>query len=294
MQQNAVPRRAILAFTIPFALSVLLAGAPPIPADEALTPIQQQLRAGDFDGALKLYDDALRVAPKNQELRQRQAILRQVITLRGQLEGEQDAARWEQAAGALRAFYWDEGLLQESLALDTRWYQRDPSAETASRLAETQLELGLNAEARATLAERATEQAPTELRLLHGIAAARQDGAEAARPLLGALSISKDAPPELRFLLARLQALGGKPEAARASLAQALATTAPSQQDRLRDRAKTCSDFAALAGSEAFAQVLETKSRIAESSCSTGKSCGGCPRATACSGASAAKAPIDD
>ncbi|MCK4413756.1 MAG: hypothetical protein KAY32_09445 [Candidatus Eisenbacteria sp.] len=288
-------RRSILGHsTVLFVIALLFSHftATPAPAADGdpASPVQELLQAGDFSGALQLYADAVRVAPDNQELRQRHAILRQVTALRELLGKEHDASRWEQAAGALRAFYWDEGLLRESLVLDTRWHQRDASAETAARLAKTQLELGMNAEAETTLAGMIEDQSPIELRLLYGIALARQSRIEPARAVLASLSLSDGTAPEPRYHLARLQALAGEREAAQQSLTQVLAATAPSQQAALRDRAKACPDFSVLAETTTFAQVLATKSQIKESSCSTGKTCGGCPRATACSGASKTKA----
>jgi ferredoxin len=61
------------------------------------------------------------------------------------------------------------------------------------------------------------------------------------------------------------------------TLTSCFAAVPPSRLDELKNHARKCSEFAGVASSPAFAQALQTQSKVAESKCSGGSSCSTCP-----------------
>lgn len=278
-------------------LTCLAAGALalplPVAADDGAADYaraREQLARAEFAPARASLEQAVRASDDNKEYRQQLAMLRQVMELRERIGTETDAARWEKMYGALRAYYYDFDLFGEAAALDRVLHARAGSPASGEALAETLLQLGANAEARAVLTGLAGEELTAKGRRLKALCYARTGGATEAEHLLSALPPATEANPELLYLEARVRALIGASEAARGALQAAFRATAPSALERLKARARACPDFAALAGDAAFTAVFSTASTVPESSCSRGASCGGCPRATSCaSGAHSGK-----
>jgi hypothetical protein len=84
--------------------------------------------------------------------------------------------------------------------------------------------------------------------------------------------------------LARLYALLGAEGAASSELALALHWTPPSRLDNVRMSVRSHADFSGVMASEAFAAALQADSKVQESACSGGSSCGSCPSRSTCAG----------
>ncbi len=235
------------------------------------------LAQADFGGALQAYRAAASADQKNQDYQNQYALLRQVIQLRQNLAQEQDPQRWNMTARALRVFYYGQRIYREALPLDQQWYDRAKSLEAAALLAETQLELGMNTEAESVLAPVSGAGANPVVRLLHGVAQARLGRLSAARTTAEQAAPAADADATQLYHAARLRALIGDREESLALLARAFAATPPSEQKSARERVQACADFSGLSQSPAFATALATASKVSESSCSLGRTCGGCP-----------------
>lgn len=256
-------------------------------ADQAFREGEAFLQQARFEEALASYDRAAQLDGARQEYREAAAILRRVVQLRNQIAEEQDPAQWERTARSLRAYYQGERIFPAALAIERQLHERVGTAESAEMLAETQLELGQATEARALLAGRTDLDARPGARLLLGIALARAGEMDEARGIAQGVTLPANAGAPDRVRAARLQALTGNRAQALALLAAAFEATPPSQLEDARARVKACPDFAGLNGGEEFAKVLTTQSKVAESGCSKGASCGGCPSRTACSSAAA-------
>ena len=148
---------------------VLLAAMPAFagPAEKAAKVFgdgKALLAKSDFDGALEAFKKAARTDPRHVEYRRHYAILRQVISMRRQLEKEKERDRWVAMAAALRVFYYDHDIYVEALLLDRENYKRHPGGDSAAILAETQLALGKNAEAAKTVSSLSKKEATTRVR----------------------------------------------------------------------------------------------------------------------------------
>jgi tetratricopeptide (TPR) repeat protein len=241
------------------------------------------LAKADFDGALKAYAQAAKADPENEGYRQQYALVRRISKMRKGIDKERNPEKWETNARALRSFYYENEIYAEALALDRQFHARLNTAESAGMLAETELALGMNGEAAELLSGLDEQQASPHTRTLLGIALARQGKLDEARALAPECVPPDGAGPAPYFDLARLRALLGESSPALETLARSFELTLPSRLEALKTKAKTCPDFAALATGPDFAKALETPSKIKESDCSGGSSCGKCPHRAKCS-----------
>ena len=125
------------------------------------------------------------------------------------------------------------------------------------------------------------------LNLLLGLALARQDQLGAAQAAIAGLTAPSNAGGAWYFDLACVQARVGQTADALTTLSRSFEQTSPSQLEAARARARVCADLAALRTAAGFDNALATESKIAESACSTGESCGKCPSRATCASAKA-------
>lgn len=251
------------------------------------------LAKADFDGALRAYEAALQADPKNEEYRMECSILRRVMKIREKLDDQKEVEKWASTARSLRAYYYDNDIYSEALVLDQQVHARLKTAESAAMLAETQLELGKNAEAAALLEGLSSDKLTPQARVLLGIAWARQDQLDEARHAADELPKTNDAGPGLLFDMARLASLTGEQKKAAELLTCCFEATPPSRLEGFKAYAKQCKDLVALVKTDAFAAVLKTESKVPESKCSGGTSCGKCPLRGGCGSGKDAKGGTD-
>jgi len=240
------------------------------------------LAQGDFEGAAKAFQGSARLDPRNDTYRSEYILLWRINSLRAGLKTTTELPRWLATAGQLRAYYYDHKLLSEALTLDRERHARQPGAESAVLLAETQLQLGLDHEAEGALAALKAEETTPRARVLLGIALARQARLEDARKLAAAVALAAEDDAQLAFDLARLRALVEDRPGAAAALVTCLERTLPSRLEVTRSQVAQCPDFDSMRAGTEFAQALRTESKVPESKCSTGTSCGKCPSRSAC------------
>lgn len=235
------------------------------------------LQQSDFSGAMEAFAAAVRADRENQAYLQQYVIVRRVVALREQLKEEHDPERWNYLAQSLRAFYLNEGVVDEAIDVSRQIHARENTTDSAVLLAHTLLESkGHEAEAAQVLSSLKSPQTPVSRALL-GIALARTDKASEAAEIAACLQPSQEAGPGELYVIARLQSLIGKPVEACAALRRCLESVPPSLQADVKQEIAACSDFASIAGSESLAETLQTVSKVPESACSGGASCAGCP-----------------
>ena len=280
----------LLGLLIQTAVPASWAGQPE-DAARALARGNAMLAQGAWQPAQDAFAEAARLDPANAAYRGELDVLRRVMKLRTDLGGTADATQWDRTAAALRAYYYSKGIFGEALALDQQAHQRAGSPASAALLAETLLELNRNIEAASLLAQQPVALL-TLARMLHGIALARTGEVAKAKQVVSDVPLPFAATPNLILIRARLLAATGDDAGAVALLKQAFEATTPSLLPQTSERVKTCSDFTALGSNSAFTQVMDTASKMSESSCSKGPSCGACPsRATCGSTGGAAEKP---
>ena len=240
------------------------------------------LSEGSFEEALQAYSAAVRGERTNQQYGQQFMLVRRVITLRENLDREKDAQRWLRIAQSLRSFYVSQEIYSEALSVDETIHARLNTALSAGQLAETQLAMGQDAEASRVLSALAPEKATTVTQALSAIALARQGQVDEARKIAEGTTPPDEAGPRMLYSLARMHAAVGDSDKALRMLTRCFEATAPSRLDSFKTHAKDCPEFAAQSSTEGFAAVLQSESRVAESRCSSGSSCDGCPMRGGC------------
>ena len=274
-------------------ICMLLACMTSLGADVATTPEQaaeysrsarELLAQGDFDGALDQLGAAAKADPKHTEHRRELAVLRAVIRARESIVSEVDAARWEQLARALRAYYHEHGIFGEALELDGQLHARLGTAESAAMLAESRLALKRNAAALETLGEFDASALTPRGRSLMALATARLGRADDAARLVRECTDPGCADAAVMFDLACAHSLLGDQTAAANHLIAAFEHTPPSRLDALKNLARRRADLKPLSQTDLFVPALATKSRVKESGCSGGSSCGKCPSRGTCGG----------
>lgn len=250
---------------------------------------KEALSRGEFEAAAQAFESAAKADPDNAEYAAQAALVRRVVDLRQSLEKESDDRKWLATASALFAFYMDNNIEREALSLALKMHTRQPTAETAAMLARARLALNQNAEAAEGLRALAEEKATAEVRVLLAIALARQGQVDQAKGLLAELKLPEKPAGYFLFDLARAQALVGEAKQALASLVQAFENTPPSQLKAARERAQKEGDFQSLRDDPAFAQALQTASKVTDEGCPYGQKHENCPKKATCPAAKGGK-----
>jgi len=251
-------------------------------AKEAFARGNTLLENGSFQGALQAYSTAVRAERTNPQYGQHFMLVRRVIALRESLDQERDPQRWLRIAQSLRSFYISEEIYSEALSVDEKIHARLNSALSAEQLAETQLAMRKDAEASGILLALGPEKTTTVTQALLAIALGRQGQVDEARKIGEGIAGSGSDDPGTLYVLARMQAIVGNDGAALGLLTRCFEAVPPSRLDDLKTHAKQNPELAALASTDGFATALQTESKVAESQCSGGSSCAGCPMRGGC------------
>jgi tetratricopeptide (TPR) repeat protein len=225
------------------------------------------LRTGDIDGAYDTLYTAVRFDPDNVQYREQSSHARQMVYLRKQLKTAQSSAQWLNYANELHEYYCrhcPQDPRMQALTLALEIHSREGSAESAALLARTRLQFGLNSDAAEGLRTVTQQKVDTQLRLLMGIALAREGHTAQAEALLKNLKVSSQGGFQFYYDLARLQAGVGQNQAALKSLTRSFEQTPPSRLEYARQAALECADFARLKEHSNFANVLATESKRSE------------------------------
>jgi tetratricopeptide (TPR) repeat protein len=240
------------------------------------------LAEADFEGALKAYSDAVAKDPDNQEYKAEHQILTRIENMRKKLSEEKDLKRWEAMLRGIHSYYCNNKLFQQAKELDQQLHRRKQNEASAVMLAETQLELGENKEVEQLLKVYIRNGASDYCRMLYGIALAREGKHGDAKALLKEKPVAMDARLGDRFQCARLYAVLGEEQEVMRRLTNVFESIPPSQLNKIKTYVRDTADFAPYVSTSQFATVLKTESKVAESKCSGGSSCGSCPSASSC------------
>lgn len=251
-----------------------------------------QLQKGNFNEALNAYTAASKADPNNAEYTQQAMLIRRVIMLRKSLDNTEFSPRWEKMALSLHAFYMTYKIYDEALALDKQAHEKMNNATSASLLAESLMAAGKNAEALALLEGLNGDKLNQQNRLYLGIALARMDRKEEAGKIRDELNASEASDIGFLFDMARIHTLLNDSKQAYSLLTRCFENTPPSQLEQIKSFVKGCADFKPLMASADFKGVMQTQSKVVESSCSGGTSCGSCPSRANC-GQAAEQAKTD-
>jgi len=251
--------------------------------DSFIAQGEKLLQNGDFNGALQAFGEAVKTDRENADYRTEYLILRRVIKAREGLAAEENVDKWEASAKSLRRYYYQHNLYAEALKIDTQMYDKKKTEENAVLLAESQIENGADKEALELLQAQDAGKIGAAGRVLLALASGRTGNAPAALSALKACDY-KDATGDVYFLSARAKALAGDQDSAAADLVKAFEMTPPSRLKDVKAAAQVCADLQSIQETDAYKKALQTDSKISESGCSGGSSCGSCQNKATCGG----------
>ena len=268
----------------PLLAAVMLLQVPALAntAEKSFAEGKALVAKGDLSGALAAYASAAQADHKNQSYLQQYMLVRQIIRVKQQIDREKDAARWEYLARALHSFYVNQGVYSQALSVSQKMHAKLKTADSALALAETALAMKKDAEAAEALAALDSGKATASTQALLGVALARLGKADQARQIATTVKLPDTADPRTLYSLARLYAMTGDVAGATDTLTRCFKTVSPSLLPTYKTHAQTCPDFAELVSNKKFSKALETESEVAESQCSAGSSCSGCPMRGSC------------
>jgi hypothetical protein len=240
------------------------------------------LADADFQGALRSFAAAAKADRTNTKYLEAFAVLKQVITLRDQLDAQTDEARWDYMARALHSYYISQKVYTEALALDQKIHRRMNNATSATMLAETQLAMKLDTDAAEMLGALSDTQHSVNTRALFGLALVRSGKSKQGREIADSIELSDEAGPGVAYSVARLCAAVGDTEQALALLRRTFEGIPPSRLAGFKHHAAHSPEFSAMASTPAFAKTLQIQSKVSESQCSSGSSCATCPMRGQC------------
>jgi hypothetical protein len=114
------------------------------------------------------------------------------------------------------------------------------------------------------------------------VALARSGDVAQAQQIAASVRVPDNAMPAIQVLRARLLAGIGATDGALDALRRAFEATPPNMLADVKSNVREQRDFTVLAASAGFTQVLATESKVKQSSCSGGTSCGACPSRGSC------------
>ncbi len=271
-------RNALIGLTAVCVLALApLAWAGPDEASKAYEEGKALLAKGDFDKALDSFAAAAKADPENQLYSNESDMLGRIIKLRQEFKTEEDADVRAKMGQMLFNYYQHYKIRDEALAMAGVLHEKLASGDSAAMLADAQLALDKNEDAAKLLGELPADKSTARTEALHGVALARLGKAELAKAIADKWELPKEYDAQVCFDAARLYAAVGSKDKALKILQSGFEMTRAAVLDAVKAEVKDCKDLQTLASDEAFAKVMETKSKL--------KGCGGC--ATPCSKAKA-------
>lgn len=252
-------------------------------AEDAFQEAQQLVASGDLLAAKKALVTAVKAERSNPKYLQQYLLVSQAIKLQEAVKTQKDPRRWESAAQSLSLFYTTHDLYAQALPVDEAIFKRSKTADAAVQFAETLLALKKFKQAAEVLSGLAPQQATTASQALLCVSLARQGDLSEAKRVEAGLQTTSAADSFTLYLTARAHAAVGETTRALTTLTRCYESVPPSRLEPLKSHTKLCSEFAGMASSDAFAQVLKTQSKVPESKCSGGSSCSSCPMRGNCS-----------
>jgi len=254
-------------------------------ATDAYDRAMEQLKEDKLTDALNSIVAAYRADRTNRKYTQEYMMLRQVIQIRGQIDATRDARRWAWMARVLHTYYLQKQMLQPAVDIATKMHERTPSTHSAATLADALLAVDQPGDAADMLASLDEDLHTASTRALQALSLASADQLDKAkRVATKQFAMPENPGATVLYRAARMYLALGETDRALETLTRCFESVAPSRLDALKKVVLTDSEFAQLADSPKLAEVMKVKSKISESACSGGSSCGGCPRRGSCPG----------
>ena len=197
------------------------------------------LAKADFEGALAAVRCRGKADPENTEYRMKGMLVRRVMKMREGLD-RLDDEKWLQASTALYYFYQDNGVSSEALAMAEKIHAKQNNAESATMLARSQLAMGKNDEALASLSSLPKDKTCATTCVLTCLCLARQGKTAEAKAMCADIHEPEEPDGEFLYDLACLRAALGDSEDAMGALKRCFECTPPGRLPLVKECAGRC------------------------------------------------------
>lgn len=253
--------------------AVLLAAATASAHGPALPPLKSpavaELRKGELDKALTMFESEIKASPDEPRLKQHYAELKTHLRREKMFAAEQNPEMKTRIGRQLRRFYYKYGMFGKAEQTDRAVYAADASEANAVSLGVTLLNTGKNQDALELFRKLNPDKAKPGVVLCAALAEARTGNREQSVKLLSRFTVDKMDVNSLQ-LYARCAALNGDAEGTAAAVRRILEQTKAKQHPSLKKHLFSTPDFRKAAEQESFKAALDTKSKVKDK-------CDNCP-----------------
>jgi hypothetical protein len=241
------------------------------------------VKDNNLPAAMLEYASAAKANPQEVYYRQQYGILQRVAKMQSLLKTETNPEKWQSYARAIRGFFYSKGYYSVALPIDTEAAGKFNTGEYAANVLETLLLTGKKDEAAKFAADKKPADQTVRYQTLALVSEAYAGKTKEAVENLQTVKIDPKVDYESYFDYARIYNAANDKEKALSNLKVFLESTPPTEMPSARQMITRSADFASLAGSEDFKKVLATESKVAQSGCTGGSSCGSCKLKDKCS-----------
>ena len=242
---------------------------------------------GNYKDAIMAYAKAARANPTETYYRTQFALLRSVFNMQNAMAKESVLEKWAGYAEAIRAYHYSKGFYKSALTVDKATHAKINNAISGARTLETLL---LNKEDDTVKAQITTllqptdaEDTPARLTTLRPVALAHLGQTDKAMAAVENITLNPKEDAFCLFDMARIYKAADKQEDVIKMLTLFLEHTVPTEMPTSKNMITLCADFQDMKDQEAFQKMLTTESKIAQSDCTGGSSCGSCSLKGKCS-----------
>ena len=262
-----------------------------IVTDPAIISLEAKVKdlvssTSDFNSALKLYAGAARQNSDNPYFKDQYSILRRVIKMKSALDkaadkndkpNEKVLERLSSYYQAVRAYYYSKGFYSESMKLDEMAMKLVPGQQQTLNYLESVVVVNPD-DASDTVSSICADSADeaSEYELFNLLMKSRNAGSSDLTSEIDKITVDPEANPAGFVYLACIYKNAGDETKAYEMVQKALEHTVPSEINGTRILASSMKEFKDDVNSDKFAAVLKTESKVAQSGCTGGSSCGSC------------------
>jgi hypothetical protein len=272
---------AILALVIIAHLAIAEQPAGTPVKDEQLLKFEAKVETlivkdNNVPAALLEYASAAKANPQVVYYRQQYAILQRVAKMQSLLKTETNAEKWKSYAKAIRGYFYSKGYYSASLPIDMEAANKFNSGEYAANALETLLLTGKKDEAAKFSSDKKPADKTVRYQTLALVSEAYAGKTKETMENLQTVKIDPKVDYESYFDYARIYNAANDKEKTFSNLKAFLESTPPTEMPSAHEMITRSADFASLSGSEDFNKVLATESKVVQSGCTGGSSCGSC------------------
>jgi hypothetical protein len=272
---------AILALVIIAQLAIAEQPASALAKDEQLLKFEAKIETlivqdNNLPAALLEYASAAKANPQEVYYRQQYGILQRVTKMQSLLKTETNPEKWQSYAKAIRGYFYSKGYYSVSLPIDIEAAGKFNTGEYAANALETLLLTGKNDEAAKFAADKKPADKTVRYQTLALVSEAYTGKTKEAVENLQTVKIDPKADYESYFDYARIYNAANDKEKTLSNLKVFLESTPPTEMPSAREMIIRSGGFASLSGSDDFKKVLATESKVVQSGCTGGSSCGSC------------------